>query len=372
MDMMPRTLKILVLTLACGASASFAADSTGVALPASAAGEPSRSYLLVPFAAYNEETGFQGGALGMYFFPKSPGQKEGGMLIASGVLTTRGQKTAVLGPSGNFDQGRMEASAMLSYSDWPGNWWKGGNDPEDKSYAYDMKKLGLVGKYLLAGDYLRSEWHNFQLGVIGDFENNTTEFAQKSLPDSMNIGVGGLRMGIGPSFTWDTRDQKGWPTRGNFLTVERTFFNSAWGSDWNFGYSNVELRHYHTLYKSLVLALGASWEGVDGTVPFDRLCAPDGSNKLRGLEKGRLRDRQSAVGQAELRFPIAGAFFGTAFAEAGKVGGNANELAKNEFHPGFGAGLRYQVESERKLNFRIDLAWVDNGLGAAASFGEAF
>lgn len=370
--MKPNLLKLTALLFACSAAVGYAADSTGVAIPAATGAEPSRSYLLVPFAAYSEETGFQGGALGMYFFPKSVGQKDGGMLIASGVLTSRGQKTAVVGPKGFFDQGRIDASAMLSYSKWPGHWWKGGNDPEDNAYAYEMETINADGKLFFSGDYLSPRWSNFQLGLAANIEGNTTNFDVANLPDSMGIGVGGRRVGIGPSLQWDTRDHKGWPTSGNFMTLEHVFYAKALGGEWNFGHSEASMNHYHTLYGPLVLALGASWEAVDGEVPFDKLSAPDGSNRLRGLEKGRLRDRQSLVGQAELRFPIAGSFFGTAFAEAGKVGGNANELVKNEFHPGFGAGLRYQVESERKLNFRIDMAWVDNGLGAAASFGEAF
>ncbi len=156
------------------------------------------------------------------------------------------------------------------------------------------------------------------------------------------------------------------------LTATKVWNRKEWGSDWNFSKSTLDLRGYAPLPWSTVLALSAFWQDVDGQVPFDKLAMPDGANRMRGLDKGRLRDQQQLVLQSELRFPIHWRFSGTAFAEAGKVGKDVSELRDNAVHYGFGAGVRFSVNPQRRLNFRTDVAWIDGGVGVAASFGEAF
>ncbi|MEN9354334.1 MAG: hypothetical protein RL318_1659, partial [Fibrobacterota bacterium] len=91
-----------------------------------------------------------------------------------------------------------------------------------------------------------------------------------------------------------------------------------------------------------------------------------------GLRKGRLRDRQQLVLQSELRFPLFWRFASVVFMEHGKVGEDLADLSSNEFHPGFGAGLRFAVNRKRKINFRLDVARVDDRIGVAAAFSEAF
>jgi outer membrane protein assembly factor BamA len=90
----------------------------------------------------------------------------------------------------------------------------------------------------------------------------------------------------------------------------------------------LDLRGYQAVGSRCVLALGAMWERVDGDVPFDRLAMPDGVSRLRGVEKGWLRDRQQFVAQSELRFPTPWWISGVAFAEMGKVGDDFEELGR--------------------------------------------
>lgn len=341
------------------------------AQPAQGDSASTRSYLLVPFGAYSEETSFQLGFLGMYFFPKNADGRTGGMLVGSGVVTGKGQKMLMAGPSGSLDQGRIDWSAMFSYKDWPGTYWAGGNTPGSKGWEYGMESVSLKGKWLFSGLYASERLQAFKAGLSYAWEENHTDFSVSSFDGSALLS-GGRRLGIGPKLQWDSRDHNGWPTRGHLLTAGKEFYNKAWGSEWNYSRTYVDARHYRQVYGQSVLALGLLWEQMQGNVPFDELSAPDGSNHLRGLQKGRLRDRQQLVLQSELRFPIYGSFSGTAFVEGGKVGRYGGDLVDNAWHPAYGAGLRYQLQAERKLNFRLDLAWVDHGVGAAASFGEAF
>lgn len=330
----------------------------------------SRRYLLVPFGGYSEETGAQIGGLGMYFLPGGTGDGKGSSLTASAVFTTRGQRMAMLGPTFVLDGGRTELSTFSKYSDWPGNYWMGGNAPSALSEGYSMTSVGVRGSALFSADYLGLP-DQIRGGVLHDVERNSTEFGSDARVNA-GLRMGGWRVGIGPVLQWDTRDHKGGPTRGALVSLGTVFFDDSWGSDWNFSKTTLDLRGYQAIGSRCVLALGAMWERVDGDVPFDRLAMPDGVSRLRGVEKGWLRDRQQFVAQSELRFPTPWWISGVAFAEMGKVGDDFEELAGNRFHYALGGGVRLPVNRERRLNFRLDLAWVGDGMGAAASFGEAF
>lgn len=359
---------LLALLLGAGAMQAFSQEPADTTF---------QRYVLAPFVTYSEETGAQLGVLSMLFArPTVPGEP-GDMLTATGVVTTGGQKLLLLGPGGTLAHGAVRYGAFLKYSQWPGKYWKGGNAPEDTAWGYDMENVGLSGNLLFSAGLIpgisEPVGKSLRAGFAFDLEHSRTSFDR---PDSVTglggLARGGLRTGIGPKLQWDTRDHQGAPSRGVLLAAERTWYRSELGGDRDFGRSNLDLRAYRPLWGGTVLALGAFWEEVDGDAPFDKLAMPDGVNRLRGLSKGRLRDRQQLSLQSEVRFPIAWRFSGTAFAEAAKVGRDLDALRDNGFHTSLGGGIRFAVNPRRKLNFRTDVAWVDGGIGAAASFGEAF
>jgi len=334
-------------------------------------------YFVVPFGTYAEETGGQVGFLGMLFARPSQPDKPDDMLTASGVMTTEGQKIISVGPSGSVVHGKVRYSAFLQYSNWPGKYWEGGNKPFGQEWSYSMSFFRLYGSVYASSSLLSfvpdSLGKHLRGGVQFDLEKNTMHFdgVGDSMASAQGLRTGGRRIGFGPTLQWDTRDKQGWPTRGVFLTAGQLYDRQEWGSDWNFTKSSLDLRGYAPFPWSTVLAVGTLWEETHGQVPFDKLAMPDGSNRLRGLVKGRLRDAQQLVLQSELRFPSLWRFSAVTFAEAGKVGADLEELGDNEFHYSFGAGLRFSVNPRRKLNFRVDAAWVDGGVGITASFGEA-
>jgi hemolysin activation/secretion protein len=364
---LPRLLCLAIFAIPSLVAAQETKDSTKF-----------QRYLLVPFVAYAEETGGQIGFLNMIFSRPTDSGEPGDMLTASGVITTQGQKLFLIGPGGTAAHGKIRYSAFLQYSDWPGKYWAGGNQPSEKEWTYSMSSYRLNGSIYGSTSLLSfvpdSVGRHLWGGLQFDLEKNKTDFDAPGDSMAMALGLrsGGNRIGFGPMLQWDSRDNQGWPARGLLLSAGQLYNRKAWGNDWDFTKSTLDLRGYVPLPWSTVLALGGFWEGVDGQVPFDRLAMPDGSNRMRGLSKGRLRDEQQLVLQSELRIPLVWRFSSVVFAEAGKVGQNLSELQDKGFHYGLGAGVRISVNPQRKLNFRTDVAWVDGGIGAAASFAEAF
>lgn len=345
--------------MALGLSSTVAAD----------AAKPDTSFQRfggVPALAYTEETGWQIGALGLVFFRPTGPRDPGSQLDVAVIYTTRNQKRFVISPEINFLGGALKWEPTLQYKDWPGSYWLGGNEPENSAYSYDMTLWQFSGELTASPEVIPS----LSLGLEYDLEKNETDFEDSVL----NTGVrrGGDRLGLGWILGWDTRDHDNWPQRGFFLEGRQLIFREEWGSDHNFQVMKLDARTYFPTPLAGAWGMAAYWEGVRGEVPFDRMAMPDGVYRLRGLEKGRLQDKQQLVFQGEWRVPLAWRFSAAAFAEAGKVGPYASELMRNDFHYAFGAGGRIALNPKRKVNVRADLAWVDGGIGMTVYYKEAF
>ncbi|HSQ41500.1 MAG TPA: BamA/TamA family outer membrane protein [Fibrobacteraceae bacterium] len=340
---------------------------------------------LVPVAGYAEETGWQFGAMGMIFFHPIGPRDPGSQLDVMAMATTRGQKRIVLDPTMAFWKGRLRAELELQRLIWPAYYWGGGNSPTDSSLRYDMDtwRAELDLQMNLSWLQFGPAWLRERVapGVLLDLESNRTSFSE---PDSLSLAThatdfptkpdhqAGWRSGLGWSLQWDSRDHDNWPRSGMLVRAQQLFYAKVIGSSWNFSDLQGDFRLFLPTPLQGAWGMAAFWEGVQGTVPFDRLPAPDGTYHLRGLEKGRFRDRQQLVLQGEWRVPLFWRFSAAAFAEAGKVGPWFSRLMSNDLHTAFGAGGRFTLNQHRKLNVRGDLAWVDGGIGMSVYYREAF
>ncbi len=342
----------------------------------------------VPVVAFSEETGLQYGFLGLVFFrsigPKDPGSQ----LDVAAIGTTEHQQRFVFSPTVALLNGDARLELELQYKNWPGKYWSGGNSPSDSALSYDMSMWLAEGNlvYDLDGVSFLSKalQKNLKVGLEFAYENNTTKFL---LPDSASYAndpasfpvapppvarQGGLRNGLGWALQWDARDHDNWPRSGTFAWVRQVFFNKAIGSDHDFINTKVDLRGFVPTPLEGAFGMAAYFEGLMGKAPFDRLAMPDGTYRLRGLEKGRLRDRQQVVLQGEWRVPLFWRFQAAAFGEAGKVGPYFAQLMRNDFHYAAGVGGRFALNTKRRVNVRGDLSWVDGGIGMTIYFKEAF
>lgn len=351
---MIRTFQFLLPVLASLAAAGEAvADSSDF-----------RRFNALPVAGYTTETGVEAGLLGIVYFRPSGTDTVGPELDLAAVASQRRQMGLVAAPILSLGGWGIRSSWKLF--DWPGRYWEGGNHPGSSHLAYDMRTWSGSGE--LQVPVGPSRLHPL---LAFDLEGNRTRLH----PDSSVRGptrLGGERIGGGAGLVWDSRDQENWPRSGTYLRCLHQRYGRIAGGDWTFSDTRIDARTFLPAVRGGTWALASYWEGVQGNAPFDRLPAPDGSNRMRGLDKGRLRDRQEWVLQAEGRFPIGRSFACVGFVDAAKVGSDPDFLWKEEFHESAGIGVRYALNRERGINLRMDLAWVDGGSAAAISFKEAF
>jgi outer membrane translocation and assembly module TamA len=97
-----------------------------------------------------------------------------------------------------------------------------------------------------------------------------------------------------------------------------------------------------------------------------------GGRLLRGMLEGRYRDDLFIGGQAEYRFPLWWRFGGVTFAGLGRVAGAFEELDLTGLKHSVGAGLRFAVKPDERINLRFDAATADGAFNLYFGIGEAF
>jgi hemolysin activation/secretion protein len=100
-------------------------------------------------------------------------------------------------------------------------------------------------------------------------------------------------------------------------------------------------------------------------------------SSLRGYPTGKYRAENMVALQAEYRWNFYGRLGAVAFAGIGTIWGGQNQQTKEIFEkellPGVGAGLRFMLSEERKINARLDYAWgVDGNEGIYLNIMESF
>jgi len=331
-----------------------------------------RGWKIAPFpvAFYSPETGFGGGCGGVitYRGHRCPAPLRPQSL--SGVLfyTGKGQSLVALSPELYFQKEAWELKLGLAYRNFPESLYGvGRSTPDDAEEDYTLEGVTLE-PWLL-----RRVASHLYVGAVLDIEKTSVrEVEEGGLLDRglLEGHAGGTRAGMGPVLDWDDRDNLFYPSRGGWYQVYAVFHRPRWGSDVDFDAWTVDLRRYHTLRASHILAFQMIATGRSGRVPFDRLARL--GEVMRGIEAGRVRDRFLAAAQLEYRFPVRGRFSGVLFAAAGDVSREIEDFEVPGSKVAGGAGLRFALNREEKVNFRFDLGISRWGIQPYFQFSEAF
>lgn len=190
------------------------------------------------------------------------------------------------------------------------------------------------------------------------------------------FGDEGLTNAVGMSFEYDILDNRFDPTFGARLQMAGLYHGPELGdSDFRYGFYWVDLAAYApVIERRLTLCLHGRLEVVDAglaRVPFYALPQLGGTRTLRGFFEGRIRDRQSLLFQAELRFPIWKVIDGAVFVDAGRV--YHDLLAHATLHHPYidgGAGIRFVIHPD--IVVRLDFAVSVEDVLFALDFGHAF
>jgi outer membrane protein assembly factor BamA len=144
------------------------------------------------------------------------------------------------------------------------------------------------------------------------------------------------------------------------------------GSNFKFFELNGDYRKYIQIRPKHVLAFHSSIRFMIGEVPFLDLSRLGGEDVLRGYPSNRFIDKNLLVSQVEYRFPLFWRLGMTAFAGAGDVFNNFQDLSLSRLKYSAGLGLRLLVNPKERVNIRLDYARGREGGYFYFSVSEAF
>jgi hypothetical protein len=345
------------------------------------------SFIPVPIAFYQQETGFAAGAaiLPVWRFGQDTTvRKSNARLIA--WYSQEEQTTAQLTHS-IFTKGeKFFFSGELSYYDLAFNYYGIGSDTDKDVesniqyplWVFDERALIRVVPNLFVG--LRYRLTDLGKVKLVDNEGNPAPFL--AIPAAQRGG--GTSSGVGPALLYDGRDNVLATYRGSFVDAHLLFNGSALGSDYAFNRYQLDARHFTPLFgtTNTILALQFLGQYHSGRVPFRELGGMgatlggslyNNAYLMRGIYEGRFRDRQLSTLQAEVRQKLIWRFDLAGFLSLGQVGAKLSDYSFDDTKLAGGAGLRFRFNRRDRLNIRLDYGVGSGGnSGIIFAVGEAF
>jgi hypothetical protein len=374
----PQTLRTALVRV----SAALAILALACLSSAAAAETDAQRWAFVPILMSNAETGFQGGALVIRFLNPGDTLNKPSTVGFAARVSQKAQVEVNLFPEWYLRGNLYHVTADLNYIRWPADYYGLGNEsdiPKDSADAYLAQ--GVNGSVTAEREWFR----NFSAGpqIRAQYEDIDPRGTHGLLGDSVPGRLGGLTSGLGGVMTYDGRDAIYWARRGAFLRAKASWSRAAWGSEYDYDGYCLEARQFLPLFGTGALGVSAMLQIKSGDVPFRELSTADGDHNMRGMVRGKYRDRHLLLLQGEYKsyLPDYGWLSASwirnrlgyaVFAEAGQVAHETGDFAWDGFRPGFGAGLRYAMNPAQRMNIRLDIGFVDGTVAPAINIKEAF
>jgi len=329
-------------------------------------------WIALPVIYYTPETSLAFGVGAMYYFRLSgKGLKQRPSSIRTLlVYTQKKQWMIILSPELYLKNEDYCIQGNFMLSKFRSKFWGVGNDtPSENEENYSYRIFDLVVK--LQRRILSRL--NFALRYEYQY-NNIVEVEEKGLLETGQfLGTDEARVsGVSLLANWDSRDNIFSPSRGSFYQCSLTFFRKGLGSDYHFNRINFDLRSYFRFRTAHVLAIQGYFNSTSGDVPFQMLSFLGGPLILRGYYQGRYRDKHAVVFQLEYRMPLWRRLGLVGFTSVGDVLDKIKQFSLGKVKATFGAGLRFAIKPEEKLNFRFDLGFSKDSVGVYFTLTEAF
>ncbi|MDU0372609.1 BamA/TamA family outer membrane protein [Hymenobacter endophyticus] len=345
------------------------------------------SFIPVPIAFYQQETGFAGGAaiLPVWRFGQDTTvRKSNARLIA--WISQEKQTTVQLTHTIFTKEEKFYFSGELSYYDLAFKYYGRGNDTQKADevpiqyplWVFDEKALKKVLPNLFVGV-------RYRLTDLGEVKRKGEEGKTETYTQiDSDQRKGYVTSGVGPALLFDSRDNVLATYTGNFVDAHVLFAGKGLGSDYNFTRYMVDARHFRPLFGSnnTILALQFLGQYHTGEVPFREwggMGATLGGSLynnaylMRGIYEARYRDRQFTTAQAEIRQKLFWRIDGAVFGAVGEVAPAIDEYTFDGLKFAGGVGARFRFNRRDRLNIRLDYGVGSGGnSGIIFAVGEAF
>jgi hypothetical protein len=314
------------------------------------------SFVLLPALSSAPETGIEfGGAALVSFYTDTLGHDTRvSSLFGYSTITTKGQAKLSLNVNYWTPQNKFHYTGVISYYNYPFSFYGIGNNTKLSALdhvAEKRYKVGTMGEKRI-GDYF---YLGYVAGVIKYFYKYDPNLTSTINSDpAVEDGHGGANIYIGPTFTFDTRNNNTYTTKGMIINSYYNIMHGTYANNsYKGGFFNIEYSQFFLLARKLVLGVDIQEQSLTGSRSPLYLLPQMGSDEMmRGYYQGRYRDRNYVAGQTELRYRVDNRFGVVGFVGAGEVFHSVFSAA--QLKPNYGGGVRYFFDVEKGLAIRLD------------------
>jgi outer membrane protein assembly factor BamA len=328
----------------------------------------SKNYAVAPIVVSNPSIGTGAGATGMFFYDVgnvSEGQPRSSAQLVGAYTHTDSYFVGLLN-SLHMRQDQVRSKAGLFHATINNEY----RDPlgGEADFATDVWAGYMQLTYRIQGD-----WFLGIQGLVSDVQYRPdtpqdADYLERVGAEDTTSG------GIGPVVSYDSRDTIHYPTSGTLAEMKGFYKPSSWGNAADYAVGDVAINHFIPLSDDRVLALRLFGRtGTDDTPYSDKSRLGQGSD-LRGFKSGEISGLTLLSGQVEHRWQLTERWGAVAFGGLAKLWDDDLEaLITEDLYYSIGAGIRFMLNTDQKINFRIDAA-VGNGdnKGVYVGIREAF
>jgi outer membrane protein assembly factor BamA len=324
----------------------------------------------IPMINYNRTQGIVAGALvtGFYKINKkdtiSPSSSTGFI----GIYTEQKSYAAITYSQLFFSEDRWRILAAAGVMDINFQFYLD-NPAGSAGSFYDYSTKGKI----LMLQVQRNIFRRIYFGPMASLMNTTTTFGFPGASGEDSVHTAKLNY-VGYVISNDTRDHVQYPTHGMFVNFKNQFYTSWMGSSYSFTRYLVTYNQFFKLSKeneTKVLAVRASFNIASGDVPFEGQTVVGGDD-IRGYSQGQYRGNQVYTLQAEYRWNFYKKLGLVAFAGLASAVAKVSDIPKNDILPGVGAGLRFRMLPNEKINIGVDYGRGKDDYSLTFRIGETF
>jgi len=226
-------------------------------------------------------------------------------------------------------------------------------------------------EYSLTGTFVQPRFSiratdRWFVGLQGTFLDAKTGLSLGSVLPPLELDT--QLVGLGPLITFDSRDNRFYPTKGTYAELIALRYDDRWGSDFEYDKYRFFANRYVPITSSTTLAMRVNGVLTDGDVPF--FDAP--SLTLRGFPAGRYQNEQMIAAEAEARWRFADRWTLVGILGAGKVAPERDAFGDAETVVSKGLGIRFLASQKDQVNIGIDYAVGPDDNAMYFRVGEAF
>lgn len=330
------------------------------------------SFIILPAAAYAQETGLEFGAISVtsFFTDKADTSTRTSAINAIVTFTTKKQSNFVIKPDIWSPGNRYHYSGVLRYKNFPFDFYGTGDETSEINKDRLKQKI-----FILSADVEKLITRRIYAGINAGYENY--KFTDKESggiyeTEAFEDKEGGKLAYIGISAIFDSRNTNTYTTKGSFLKLNYSYAPAISNDAFKGSMMHADFRNFMTIAPKVVLGFNATYQTIQGSkLPFYLLPQLGNDQVMRGYYTGRYRDQNLVTAHGEIRYRFMNRFGVAAFAGTGSVFKNG-DFAFRKFKPNYGAGVRYFMDPARGLTLRMDYAAGEKRAGEERQKGFYF